>query len=125
MKNIGTIALCFACFALGVATMIYMQPASVHAQTATPYQIGVGTAQHSTCAALANVTQYCFAADGLYQSINGGAFTAAFGGGGGVQSFNGRTGNINLLKSDVLGVGVIASTTASTTSTTTATTQLQ
>lgn len=44
------------------------------AQTTAPWQVGVGPATHTSCTVLAGTTQYCFASDGLWVSLNGAAY---------------------------------------------------
>lgn len=69
---------------------------SVHAQSAgVPLQLTVSAATHIACSPVVAATTFCAAADGLWQSINGAAFTQV---GAvaptGVTSFNGRTGDV-------------------------------
>lgn len=45
-----------------------------HAQTTAPWQVGVGTATHTACTVIPATTQYCFASDGLWVSLNGAAY---------------------------------------------------
>ncbi|SRR6266705_1047633 len=79
--------------------------AVVEAQT-TPTALQLtGSAPHTTCAVTPATTTFCFANDGLWQSINGGAYAqlgVATGGvtTGGVTSFNGRTGVVVPVPSD-------------------------
>lgn len=65
--------LSIACFLISVAMLIYVT--RVHAQTAAPYSFSV-SAPHTACpAAATGVSQFCFATDGEWQSLNGGAWT--------------------------------------------------
>ena len=57
-----------------------------------PYQVGVSTATHTSYTLVAGSTQYCFAFDGLWQSINGAAYVQVTPGVAGVTSWNGLTG---------------------------------
>jgi hypothetical protein len=69
---------------------------SVHAQGTNPFQVAV-TGAHTLCAVTTGVTQYCFASDGVWQSLNGAAYTQlTAGAGGGVTSVNGKTGVVVL-----------------------------
>jgi hypothetical protein len=73
----------------------------LRAQTAIPFQMAVGAATHASCTVTAATTQYCFAADGLWVSLNGAVYTQI----GvvavtGVSSFNGRTGAVLPVPSD-------------------------
>ena len=69
----------------------------VEAQTAAPFSFSV-SAPHANCPAVAvGVSQYCFATDGIWQSLNGAAWaqvgvpvTA------GVTSLNGKAGNLTI-----------------------------
>jgi hypothetical protein len=63
------------------------------AQTTIPFQMAVGTGLHTACTVTTGTTQYCFAADGLWVSLNGAAY-AQITVTSGVTSFNGRTGAV-------------------------------
>lgn len=65
-------------------------PETVHAQAAPPWQVAVPSVPHTACTVAPLTTQYCFAGDGLWVSLNGAAYTQV--GSGGVQSINGKTG---------------------------------
>jgi hypothetical protein len=72
-----------------------------HAQTPVPAQFSVSAATHTSCNPVTGATAYCFASDGLWVSVNGGAFTQI--GAAvvtGVTSFNGRTGAVVPVASD-------------------------
>jgi hypothetical protein len=58
---------------------------TVVAQSVPPLQIQAA-GLHTSCTVTPTSTTYCFAADGLWQSINGGAFTQLGGGVAGVTS---------------------------------------
>jgi hypothetical protein len=67
----------------------------LRAQTNPPFQMAVGSITHTSCTVTASTTQYCFASDGLWVSLNGAVYTQI----GvvavtGVTSFNGRTGAV-------------------------------
>ncbi len=90
-----------------------------------PWQVGVSTATHTSCTVVASTTQFCFANDGIWQSINGAAYVQVAPGTAGVTSFNGRTGAVLPVPSDYpdavtsvngkTGAVVIGATTTSTT----------
>lgn len=76
----------------------------LRAQTSVPWQATV-TGLHAVCTVspvtVPPSTTYCFASDGLWQSVNGAAYTQV----GivavtGVSSFNGRTGAVVPVASD-------------------------
>jgi hypothetical protein len=47
----------------------------VQAQSTTPFTVIAGSLTHTSCPAVAaSTTQFCFANDGLWQSINGAAY---------------------------------------------------
>lgn len=46
----------------------------IKAQTTAPWQVGVGTSTHTACTVVPASTQYCFAFDGLWVSLNGAAY---------------------------------------------------
>ena len=64
---------------------------SVHAQTTAVLQFSGSWSTHTSCTPVTGQTSICLASDGLWQSINGGAFTQV--GGAGVTSIavNGGT----------------------------------
>src|SRR5579863_126235 len=64
------------------------------AQSTSPWQVSVSAATHTSCTVTAGLTQFCFASDGLWQSLSGAAYTQIGGGAAGVTSFNGRTGAV-------------------------------
>ncbi len=67
----------------------------VEAQS-TPLTI-VAQLAHTSCpVATVGKTQYCFAIDGLWQSLNGAAYTQLGAGTGGVASLNGKTGALTI-----------------------------
>ena len=74
------------------------------AQTSIPWQATV-TGLHATCTVspvtVPASTTYCFASDGLWQSVNGAAYTqVGITAVTGVTSFNGRTGAVVPVSSD-------------------------
>jgi hypothetical protein len=76
----------------------------VHAQsTSQVLQVSGTYASHTSCTVSAGQASLCLASDGLWLSVNGGAFTQV--GAGAVTSVNGKTGAV-----------VISATTTSTTS---------
>jgi hypothetical protein len=91
-KQTGSyILLCVLTYLCGVITA-----GALRAQTVVPFTIIATGGLHSTCPAVAaSTTQYCFATDGIWQSVNGGAYAqvgvpvAA-----GVTSWNGQTGAV-------------------------------
>jgi hypothetical protein len=66
---------------------------TVHAQSTAPWQVAVSSATHTSCTVTASTTQFCFASDGLWVSLNGAAYTQ-IGGAAGVISWNGQTGAV-------------------------------
>jgi hypothetical protein len=88
------IAITLAVFAKGASDIWTMYHVPAHAQTTIGhFEMGVGTDLHTSCTVLASTTKYCFAADGLYISLNGAAY-AQIAATAGVISFNGRTGAV-------------------------------
>ncbi len=74
--------------------------APVRAQgSSVPYWFSVGSALHTSCTVTANVTSYCWADDGAWVSIHGAAW-APVGGGSGVTSVFGRTGDVKATAGD-------------------------
>lgn len=74
---------------------------SVHAQTAVPFAFATTSATHTACPAVVTGTsQYCFAADGFWQSIAGAAYAQLGASVTGVTSFNGRTGAVTSATGD-------------------------
>ena len=49
--------------------------------TLTPYQFSVNNVSHTSCTVVAATTQYCYASDGPYVSINGAAYVSMLPGG--------------------------------------------
>jgi len=77
-----------------VAALCFLFGYWVRAQNPAPYQFGVNpTTTVSNCAVTAAQTTYCFTGAGLYQSLNGAAFTLVA---GAVSSVNGQTGTVVL-----------------------------
>jgi hypothetical protein len=80
---------------------------TVHAQTTVALQL-TGNAPHATCTVTTGQTTYCFASDGLWQSLNGAAYVQlGVAPPAGVISVNGKTGIV-----------VLSATTTSTATTT-------
>lgn len=65
-----------------------------------PWQVGVSSATHTSCTLVAGSTQFCFASDGAWVSVNGAAYVQVGGTTAGVISFNGRTGAVVPVASD-------------------------
>ena len=90
MKKTILAILLLAIFAFNLARLV-----KVEAQGAAPFSFSV-SAPHLNCpAVVVGVSQYCFATDGIWQSLNGAAWTQV----GvptltGVTSWNGQTGAI-------------------------------
>ena len=55
-----------------------------------------GNAPHTACPVLVGQTNFCFASDGLWQSLNGAAYSQLGSGTSGVISVNGKTGIVVL-----------------------------
>jgi len=73
----------------------YLLPKIAKAQTVPTTLQLTGSAPHTTCAVVPSTTNFCFANDGLWQSINGAPYvqlTPALT--GGVTSVNGKTGAV-------------------------------
>jgi len=67
----------------------------VHAQAANAGIVQVtATGLHTQCTVVVGETHFCFASDGLWQSLNGAAYTQVVA--GGVVSVNGKTGVVTL-----------------------------
>lgn len=49
--------------------------------TIPPYQFGVGSFTHTSCVVVPSTTQYCYASDGPFVSILGGAYVSMLPGG--------------------------------------------
>jgi hypothetical protein len=58
--------------AFGMGLMI----ARAQNPTLTPYQFGVNNVTHASCTVVAATTQYCYASDGPWVSINGAAYVS-------------------------------------------------
>lgn len=81
--------------ALWIAVVILAAFVIGKAQGNQPFWFSVGPALHTSCTIVPNVTSFCYADDGAYQSIHGAAWVPMGGGGvPGVTSFNGRTGAV-------------------------------
>lgn len=66
---------------------------TVKAQTVPTTLQLTGSAPHTTCAVVASTTNFCFANDGLWQSINGAPYVQLTPSApSGVLSVNGKTG---------------------------------
>ena len=79
---------------MGIALGIHFG-SSVHAQSAVPFSFATTAATHASCPTVAaSTSQYCFAADGFWQSLNGAAYLQIGPSAAGVTSFNGRTGAV-------------------------------
>lgn len=80
-----------------VATLIVQIIFARHttAQAAIPYQLTV-VGVHTSCTIAVNTTSYCFAADGLWQSLNGLAYTQIAVGAAGPAGPTGPQGPIGL-----------------------------
>jgi hypothetical protein len=99
-----------------------------HAQnpTLTPYQFSVPNVTHTSCAVVASTTQYCYASDGPYVSINGATYVSMLPGAGGLTAVtatapltatpSGSTVNITLpnaaLKTQIDMLGLVAASSA-------------
>ena len=92
MKKTILAILLLAIFAFNLARLV-----KVEAQGAAPFSFSV-SAPHLNCpAVVVGVSQYCFATDGIWQSLNGAAWTQV----GvptvtGVTSLNGKTGSLTI-----------------------------
>jgi hypothetical protein len=81
---------------LAVAILLFGAWHLGRAQSTTPFTVIAGSLTHTSCPTVAaSTTQFCFASDGLWQSLNGAAYVqlgtpvAA-----GVTSWNGLTGAV-------------------------------
>jgi hypothetical protein len=61
---------------LTVAVVQQITPAHAQNPALTPYQFSVSNVTHTSCTVLASTTQYCYASDGPYVSINGAAYVS-------------------------------------------------
>ncbi len=92
IKDIAIIVLAIWLFLL---VGLFAKYQRVEAQS-TPLTI-VAQLAHTSCpVATVGKTQYCFATDGLWQSLNGAAYTQLGVGTGGVASLNGKTGALTI-----------------------------
>jgi hypothetical protein len=98
MKNIMTIVVLTLIAFLFYTLVIFedMNAIRAQAQSANPWQVSVVGA-HTLCTVTPATTQYCFASDGLWMSLNGAAYVQL---GAvapvGVVSVNGKTGVVVL-----------------------------
>jgi len=96
MKRFGVGLLLATYVAFILASAFLLNEKTLKAQTVVPPITIQSTIPHTACpVAATGVTSYCFASDGLWESISGAAYTqlgAAVA--GGVTSFNGRTGAV-------------------------------
>ena len=105
---------------LTVTVVQQITPAHAQNPALTPYQFSVSNVTHTSCTVLASTTQYCYASDGPYVSINGAAYVSMLPGpAAAVTSFNGRTGAILLTDGDVTSTGLKVITTVTSTATST------
>lgn len=75
----------------------------VQAQTVVPPITIIAPAlTHTSCNVTPAATSYCFASDGLWQSLNGAAYTQLGVAVGGVTSVNGKTGAVVISASTTL-----------------------
>jgi hypothetical protein len=76
MKVFGKIVLLFAIGVLAGYVLIggNLNRAQAQNPDLTPVQIQVNSVPHTNCTITAGVTRYCFASDGIWESINGGAY---------------------------------------------------
>jgi len=91
------IGLLFATYVVFVLTVtLLLNEKSLKAQTVVPPITIQSTIAHASCPAIAaGLTSYCFASDGLWQSLNGAAYVQlGVAAPAGVTSFNGRTGAV-------------------------------
>jgi hypothetical protein len=65
-----------AIIALAGAFVIGIRIARAQNPTLTPYQFGVNNVTHASCTVVAATTQYCYASDGPWVSINGAAYVS-------------------------------------------------
>lgn len=118
-----TAATWFLGFAILVA--VVWQPSQVAkaqnpAITPLQYTFSSSAAVHTDCAVTAGVTNYCFAFDGVWESLNGAVYVQLVpASSAGVASFNGRTGAVTLTDADVTGSGLKVVTTVTSTATST------
>src|SRR6185312_11724372 len=92
MKHIGTILLAV----LTLSVIGHLQSINAQNPDLTPYQFTVVGA-HSLCTVATGQTRYCFASDGVFQSLNGAAYASLVGSAPiGVTSLNGKTGDLKV-----------------------------
>lgn len=119
MKRIGlglvVLAVLFCVAALPHLLISTIRIVRAQNPTLTPTQFSVGTGTHLNCTLVASETTYCFASDGVWQSLAGGAYTPLGGVGpvgpagpqgipgpqgppgvNGVTSVNGKTGVVTI-----------------------------
>jgi hypothetical protein len=108
-----------------ITAMRMISPRPASAQVANGniilLQVGLPSAcAWPTGATFSNAMALCGTSSGLYYSTNGSTtFNPVAPAGGGVSSFNGRVGAVQLTKADVTATGLAATTTATTTASTT------
>ena len=112
---------------LAIAVMVFGAWRIGRAQSTTPFTVIAQSLTHTSCpAVIASTTQFCFASDGLWQSLSGAAYTQVGGGTAGVTSWNGQTGVVTYTAPTAPVTSVNGKTGAVTiAATTTATTTLQ
>src|SRR6266851_5127033 len=93
MKKIGYALVAIGLFLAGVVISRAQTPNN-------PFQLSVSSATHTACTVVAGQTSFCFANDGLWQSIAGAAYVQVAPVALGVVSFNGRTGVVVPVPSD-------------------------
>lgn len=77
MRKIRDAALIF--LALVVVAPFVVKAVRAQNPDLSPYQFQVGSATHTNCTVNAGQTRFCFASDGLWQSINGAAYVQVAG----------------------------------------------
>jgi len=92
MKHILTVLLAV----LTLSVIGHLQSVTAQNPDLTPYQFTVVGA-HSLCTVSTGQTRYCFASDGVWQSLNGAGYAPLVGGAPtGVTSLNGKTGDLTV-----------------------------
>jgi len=101
MKKFGVSFLLATYVAFVLAGVFLLNERTLKAQTVVPPITIQSSIAHTSCSITTGVTSFCFASDGLWQSLNGAAYvqlglTAP----AGVTSFNGRTGAVISVNGD-------------------------
>jgi len=101
MKKFGVSFLLATYVAFVLAGAFLVNENMLKAQTVVPPITIQSSIAHTSCSITTGVTSFCFASDGLWQSLNGSPYTQlGVAAPAGVTSFNGRTGAVISVNGD-------------------------